>query len=439
VSLFRRHKIWYADFSVNGQRLKQSLETTDWREAKNKEKDLIAQAQEGKLAPSSQHFGRLGFTEALDRYLVDRSPRVSDKSNRSESDHAKPLRGYFGKMPIRSVSAETILDYIRRRKEQGISNTTVNMELGIVRRVLKRAKRWHFVADDCRPLPERRDIGRALTHDQKMRLLKLAASKPEWQLAQLAAILALNTTMRGCEIRGLRWREIDFLDRTITVRRSATKTDAGHRLIPLNANAWAAILELRQRAKLLFGSEPDAEWYVFPHGEGQGPSTQPKNRPGPCVSVKPDPTRPMSTWRTAWRSLTRAIYCPQCDRLQRPGDKCENQKCRADIHDLKSPLHGLRFHDLRHHAITELAESMTSDQTIMSIAGHVSVRMLAHYSHVRLDAKRKALNALSDGTLVGVTSQAASQNPDVPAQLFERNGGDDGTRTRDLCRDRAAF
>jgi len=55
----------------------------------------------------------------------------------------------------------------------------------------------------------------------------------------------------------------------------------------------------------------------------------------------------------------------------------------------------LRFHDLRHHAITELAESQASDATIMAIAGHVSRQMLEHYSHVRLDLKRKALDGLS--------------------------------------------
>jgi len=91
---------------------------------------------------------------------------------------------------------------------------------------------------------------------------------------------------------------------------------------------------------------------------------------------------------------------------------------------LKSPSHGLRFHDLRHHAIIELAETLASDQTIMSIAGHVSLRMLAHYSHVRLDAKRKALDALSAGSLGPVTSQ----NLGVPRQILEKNGGDDGTR-----------
>jgi hypothetical protein len=43
----------------------------------------------------------------------------------------------------------------------------------------------------------------------------------------------------------------------------------------------------------------------------------------------------------------------------------------------------------------ELAESLASDQTIMAIAGHVSAKMLAHYSHVRLEAKRNALEAIS--------------------------------------------
>jgi len=34
----------------------------------------------------------------------------------------------------------------------------------------------------------------------------------------------------------------------------------------------------------------------------------------------------------------------------------------------------------------------------MSIAGHVSQRMLSHYSHVRIEAGRKALDALAEGT-----------------------------------------
>ena len=46
----------------------------------------------------------------------------------------------------------------------------------------------------------------------------------------------------------------------------------------------------------------------------------------------------------------------------------------------------------------QLAESGASDSTIMAIAGHVSRRMLERYSHVRMEAKRKAMEALAANT-----------------------------------------
>ncbi len=89
------------------------------------------------------------------------------------------------------------------------------------------------------------------------------------------------------------------------------------------------------------------------------------------------------------------------------------------MEDVLAGLGGLRFHDLRHHAITELAESSTSEQTIMSIAGHVSARMLAHYSHVRLNAKRNALAGLSDGpqTDGNVTIDGTNESLDESHEL----------------------
>jgi integrase len=61
---------------------------------------------------------------------------------------------------------------------------------------------------------------------------------------------------------------------------------------------------------------------------------------------------------------------------------------------------GLRPHDLRHHAITKLAESPeASEQTIRALAGHVSREMLEHYSHVRQQATRKAVESLDNVTI----------------------------------------
>jgi len=42
-----------------------------------------------------------------------------------------------------------------------------------------------------------------------------------------------------------------------------------------------------------------------------------------------------------------------------------------------------------------LAENGHGDHVIKSIAGHVSQQMLEHYSHIRMQAKRTALEVLS--------------------------------------------
>ena len=85
---------------------------------------------------------------------------------------------------------------------------------------------------------------------------------------------------------------------------------------------------------------------------------------------------------------------------------CRNEKCGADIHSVRSPLHGFRFHDCRHHAITELCEAQANDSIIREIAGHVSPKMLAHYSHVRLDAKRKVIARLAALLALNTTMRA---------------------------------
>src|SRR5271154_4583074 len=84
------------------------------------------------------------------------------------------------------------------------------------------------------------------------------------------------------------------------------------------------------------------------------------------VNTAIDPERCQKSWRTAWRKLTAV-----------------------------AGVKGFRFHDCRHHAITEMAESQASDSTIMALAGHVSRKMLEHYSHVRQEAKRDAVSVLS--------------------------------------------
>jgi integrase len=190
-------------------------------------------------------------------------------------------------------------------------------------------------------------------------------------------VLALNTTMRKNEIRLLRWKQVDFEKRALVVGQS--KTDAGEgRVIPLNIVAFKTLVRWA-------GRFPNAreEHYIFPW----------------CEHMQIDPTRPTKGWRTAWRRA-----------LKRAGFHC-------------------RFHDLRHTAITKLAESQASDMTIMAIAGHVSKKMLERYSHIRMTAKREALDASVQG------SERSDFGDAVHQIVHQLRGSDSGTPSKPLMSD----
>ena len=118
---------------------------------------------------------------------------------------------------------------------------------------------------------------------------------------------------------------------------------------------------LLDRASTLRMGEP--ECYVFPA----------------CEHLHIDATRPQKTWRTSWRALTRA-----------------------------AGLKGLRFHDLRHQCITELLEGGAPEAAVLSIAGHVSRKMMEHYSHIRMEAKRKAIEGLTPVAALDAQETAGS-------------------------------
>jgi hypothetical protein len=68
--------------------------------------------------------------------------------------------------------------------------------------------------------------------------------------------------------------------------------------------------------------------------------------------------------------------------------------------DESTRIHGSSFHDTQNrvsfviHIVRVPYHVGHSDQTIMDIAGHVSRQMLKHYSHIRMKAKREALEAV---------------------------------------------
>src|SRR5262249_16552376 len=209
------------------------------------------------------------------------------------------------------------------------------------RQVLKSARLWHRFAEDYKPLKNLKPpVGQALTAEQQERLFTLAKSRPAWLFAYVASTLSFYCGMRACEIKALRWQDIELDNALPRVRRS--KRPAGWRSPTLNATCLDVLRYLRGQSAALGFAQP--EHFVFPwHGRNK----------------KIDPTRGMTSWRTAWRNIRKAAGLAQ-----------------------------VRFHDGRHTAITTLAEKGLPDWVIQAQVGHVAPEMMKTYSHI----PRQALN-----------------------------------------------
>ena len=149
----------------------------------------------------------------------------------------------------------------------------------------------------------------------------------------------------------------DLLEKQLIVGKSKTAGGEG-RVIPLSETAFKALQEWRREF-------PDAapSHYVFPT-ERYGLAGEDGHLEGKVMPYAIDPTKPIGSWKVAWTTARTAA--------------------KVDC----------RWHDLRHTFVSRLAESQASDATIMSLAGHLSRKMMERYSHTRAEAKRAAVAVL---------------------------------------------
>jgi integrase len=280
------------------------------------------------------------------------------KSNISIQEfNLKHLSATFGSILLADITPQHIGKYQGLRQTEGASNRTINMEVSTLRMMMKSARLWGAISEDVRMLPERRDVGRALTPDEESRLLNACRKSPQASL-YAAVVIFCNTGLRNAELRRATWSQVDFLRAEFQVGKSKTAGGEG-RIIPLNQAALGALKEWRSRW-------PDAKPgnYIFPSEKlvfkGAGAPEL-----GIMTAYDVDPGKPLGAWKRAWSTAKKQA-----------GVEC-------------------RIHDLRHHFISALAQTQTPDATIQAISGHLSRKMLEHYSHVRLDAKRRAVDSLN--------------------------------------------
>ena len=119
-----------------------------------------------------------------------------------------------------------------KRRLEGASNRTVNMDIGALRRVLKRFKQWRRLEDDVKMLTESggAPVGRALTAEEQDRLFEVRQGNPEWQHVYCAAVLRRTRRCAVSRSSTCRRKDVDLDAKALHIRKS--KNEGSKRVLP---------------------------------------------------------------------------------------------------------------------------------------------------------------------------------------------------------------
>jgi integrase len=294
---------------------------------------------------------KMPLYEAGLAWLDSRRPFLGPRTQKDYQRIIVTLAKFFGDIPLEKLANPDLIRVYQIERGKSIGALSLSHECTIIQQLLKYIRRWQEVAPFYAPVPlPRESPGRAMTPDEERKLFEIGALNPRWAVACWLGILSANTAAGPSEMCGLRIADV-FVKDSDTARifvHEHVKNKNRIREIPLNAEALNAVKALVDRARGLGATQP--EHFLIPFRVCKGHY---------------DPARHGFWPKTAW-----------------------NEMCAAA--GIK-----LRPYNLRHTALTKLAE-VCPENVVLKIAGHVSPQMLRKvYAHVRLPALRSAVDAIS--------------------------------------------
>lgn len=292
------------------------------------------------------HTRSITLSDAIERYRRERTPHK--KSARSERYILDAwARSSIAGTPLSRIRPAQIAEWRDARTASGAAAQTVRNDLTTLSAIYEQAIReWGFdhlsnpVRRIRRPSAPRGRC-RRVSQEEVQRIIDNTESP---SLAPIVT-LALATGMRLSEITLMRWENLDFQQKTLLL--PDTK-NGGSRTIPLSTTAVNTLLTLQQTRNI---ASSERVFDISPH----------------AVTV---------SFRRAVRRARAAHIAEQAAR---------------DISDT-GLFCNLRFHDLRHEAVTRLFERGLNMIEVASISGHKSLQMLRRYTHLRASTLAEKLD-----------------------------------------------
>ena len=336
--LRNRSGIWHIEKQILGKKIHESTGTSNLEEA-----ELIL-ARRIEAIRQAKIFGvrpKRAFREAATRFLEENMQLASISDY---AMHLKQLDPYIGNLLLENVHLGTLKPFIEARRDQGIKTKSINLALGVVRRILNLAARlWRDengltwleippliqmlpVTDARKPYP--------LSWEEQLSLFQ---ALPD-HLARMC-LFKVNTGCREQEVCRLRWDwevQVPELNTSVFIIPGNVVKNREDRLVVLNRIAKSVIENVR-------GSHHE---YVFTY---KGNSVKNINN-------------------TSWK------------------------RTRKDV-----GLSQVRVHDLKHTFGRRLRAAGVPVETRKVLLGHKNGDITTHYSAPELEELIEGANRVCDG------------------------------------------
>lgn len=272
------------------------------------------------------------LSSAIDRYIEEILP-LKPKNARNVAQHLNWWKKQIGHHQLNEIAPHQIKDCCRKLENEPTHQNKKRAPATVVRYIASLSavfeaaiKDWNWIEKNPVKLIRKPSVSNArqryLTEDECERLLASCVESRNPYLYSVV-VLALGTGMRRGELLGLRWDDVNFKDRVITLK----KTKNGSvRCIPLVEMTFHILKTMHDSETII-----DTTHQIFP-----------------SLNLE----RYLDI-RTAWLFALK----------------------RASINDF-------RFHDLRHSCASFLIAAETPLREVMEILGHKDMRSTLRYTHL---------------------------------------------------------
>ena len=347
-------------FDGNGKRVRKYFTVNGKKgDAERKKRELLSTLDLGLPIDSS----KINVAQYLQDWLKTKMSKVNDRTIYGYRNViARYANPYLGHVLVRNLQPDTIESIYSAQLKSGLSAKTVGQTHRILKQAFKHAVRRNIIGrnpfDSVDPPKPRKREARAFTSKQ----LKILLENAEGIYYQ-AFYIAAHTGLRRGELVGLKWSDVNFGSKYLSIKRSI----------------------------------------VFVPGQGhiiKGPKTESGIRP---IDLSESMVRQLRKFKAdqaelqlkagpAWTNEDWVLSNPDGTHLNPNAITIAFKKLRERLNLPDAPLHGLR-----HTHATIMLEGGIAREVVQQRLGHSSIVVTSDiYSHVTRRLQRNAAEVFED-------------------------------------------